>query len=71
MPPKCGYTGWQFEQKERIKQNIRVLKEKIYEIEVLEGPDAFVEELNVSLAELKEQVAKKTEPFDRYGAKGW
>lgn len=71
MPPKCGYTGWQFEEKERIKQNIRSLKEKIYEIETLEGPDAFIEELNISLKDFKKQVEQKIEPFARYGAKGW
>ncbi|MEI8377943.1 MAG: YkgJ family cysteine cluster protein [bacterium] len=71
MPPKCGYTGWQAQEKERIKQNIRSLKEKIYEIETLEGPDAFVEELNISLKEFKEQIEKKTASFARYGAKGW
>jgi len=31
MPPGCGYTGWQVIEKERIKENIRTLKEKIYE----------------------------------------
>lgn len=71
MPPKCGYTGWQCEEKERIKQNIRSLKEKIYEIETLEGPDAFIDELNMSFKEFKEQVSKKIESFARYGAKGW
>lgn len=71
MPPKCGYTGWQFVEKERIKQNIRSLKEQIYEIETLGGPDAVVDELGITLKEFKEQVAKKIEPFERYGAKGW
>lgn len=71
MPPKCGYTGWQFEEKERIKENIRSLKEKIYEIETLEGSDAFVEELNMTLKDMKAHVDEKTKPFERYGAKGW
>jgi len=71
MPPKCGYSGWQFLEKERIKQNIRSLKEKIYEIETLEGPQAFVDELNISFKEFKEQVEHKIKSFERYGAKGW
>jgi len=37
----------------------------------LEGPDAFVPELNSSLKELKAKVAEKIKPFERYGAKNW
>lgn len=71
MPPGCGYVGWQYLQRERIMQNIRSLKEQIYEIETLEGPDAFVSELNMSLAEFKEDFNEKIEPFKKYGAKSW
>ncbi len=71
MPPGCGYAGWQLEERERIKSNIRSMKEKIYEIEMLEGENAFIEELNMSLKDLKKFVEEKSEPFRKYGSKGW
>lgn len=71
MPPKCGFTGWQFEQREKIKENIRSLKEKIYEIENLEGENAFVSELNMPFKEFKKYVEDRIESFERHGSKGW
>lgn len=71
MPPGCGYAGWQYEERERIKSNIRSMKEQIYEIETLEGSDAFIEESNISLKDLKKFVEEKSEPFNKFGSKGW
>jgi Fe-S-cluster containining protein len=71
MPPGCGYKGWQYLEQDRIKGSIRVLKEKIYEVEVLEGEDAYVPELDMSLKEAKERLEKNIKPFIRYGSKGW
>jgi len=71
MPPKCGYTGWQFGERERIKKSVRLMKEKIYEIETLEGSDAFVEDLSMSLKDLKADVNKKIQPFKNYGSERW
>lgn len=71
MPPKCGFTGWQFDQREKVKANIRSLKEKIYEVETLETPDAFIPEANMTLTEFKAFVADRIKGFERHGAKGW
>ena len=71
MPPKCGYAGWQYQEKERLKGLIRSMREKIYEIETLEGEDAFVTELNMSLKDMKKKVYEKTLPFVKYGSAGW
>lgn len=71
MPPKCGYSGWQFEKREQTKANIRSLKEKVYETEILFGEDAFIEEINMPLKELKNLLEEKIKPFEKYGAKGW
>jgi Fe-S-cluster containining protein len=71
LPPGCGFRGWQYLERERVRSNIRSLKEKIYEVETLEGPDAFVPELNISLKELKEKIENNIKPFIKYGAKGW
>lgn len=71
MPPGCGYAGWQYEERERIKSNIRSMKEQIYEIETLEGKDAFIEEINMPLKEFKKFVEEKSAPFKKFGSKGW
>jgi len=71
MPPKCGFTGWQFEQREKSKENIRNLKEKIYEIQTLEGEDAFVPSVNMSFKDFRKFVEDRMKPFERHGAKGW
>jgi len=71
MPPKCGYVGWQYESRERTQGNIRAIKEKLYEVEFLDGPDAFVKELNMSVQEVKKYIEEKSKPFKKYGSKGW
>lgn len=71
MPPGCGYAGWQFQERERIKANIRELKEKVYEVDLLEGSDAFIEELDMSLKDFKKFIEEKSKPFQKFGSKGW
>lgn len=71
MPPGCGFKGWQYLERERVKEGIRALKEKLYEVETLEGPDGWVEELGVTAKEMRANLEKNMEPFVRYGSKGW
>ena len=71
MPPGCGFTGWQFEQREKIKENIRSLKEKIYEVETTEGEGAFIPEANMSFKDFKKYVDDRVKSFERHGSKGW
>lgn len=71
MPPKCGFTGWQFEQREKVKENIRSLKEKLYEVGTIEGENAFIPEANMSFKEFKTYIDTRVEPFKRHGGLGW
>jgi len=70
MPPGCGFEGWQFELRERVKKNIRSLKEYLYEKEMLIG-EGQIPEQNMTVAELKKIVDQKINDWERYGAKYW
>ena len=40
FPPECGFKGWQFQQREKVKASVRKLKEYLAELELLD--DDFV-----------------------------
>lgn len=67
--PTCGYTGWQFLQRERQKQNVRKYKEILYEIEMTGNPEMKYNGMTID--ELKKHVEEKIKPFEKYGAKIW
>lgn len=72
MPPGCGYEGWQFEERERIKQTVRSFKEELYRAEMTLKPTDLMEGLNgMTVEEFKTQVNEKLEAFNRFGAKNW
>lgn len=71
MPPGCGYEGWQFEQREKIKATVRGLKEALYRAELLLNPEDTIEEINMTLNDFKADVTEKIKIFDRYGAQDW
>ena len=48
FPPGCGFKGWQFQQRERVKGLIRKIKEHIIELELLE-PETIINEENINV----------------------
>lgn len=62
MPPGCGFEGWQFEEREKIKHKVRKLKEYIIAAEAV-GQE--------NIEELKQALKKKIEPWVKYGAEYW
>lgn len=70
FPPGCGFKGWQFQQKERVKSTVRKLKEYLMELELL-SDDYFFEDRNKTAKELKEFIHEKISPWYKYGAKYW
>lgn len=70
FPPDCGFKGWQFQQRERIKSSVRHLKEYMLELDLLE-PDFFMEERNMTALQMKEMIAKKIKPWEKYGGHFW
>ncbi len=70
FPPGCGFKGWQFQQKERVKSTVRKLKEYILELELL-SPDTVIENKNMTASELIDFIKEKIKPWEKYGAKYW
>ncbi len=70
MPPDCGFRGWQFAVREQVKYNIRKLKERLYECEVLYG-EGFIPSKNMSVAALRKIVNEKIKAFERFGSLNW
>jgi len=72
MPPGCGFTGWQFEQREMHKRMIRNLKTSAYWMEQL-SPDGVTHPTKpeVTLEALKARIDEKIQPWRRYGAAYW
>ena len=70
FPPNCGFKGWQFQQKERVKHSVRKLKEYLYELDLV-PPDTIIEGRNMTAAEMKQQIYEKIKPWDKYGSEVW
>jgi len=70
MPPGCGFEGWQFKLRERVKKSIRLLKEYLYESQILYGENQIPGK-NMTTGELEELINKKIEPWIKYGSKFW
>ena len=70
FPPDCGFKGWQFQHKEKVKFSVRKLKEYLLELELL--PDDFVLiERNKTVKEMKDFIKNKIKPWQKYGADLW
>lgn len=70
FPPDCGFKGWQFQHKEKVKASVRKLKEYLLELELL--PDDYVlKERNKTVKEMKDFIKEKIAPWRKYGADLW
>lgn len=70
FPPGCGFKGWQFQQREKVKANIRHLKETLMDFELL-SDDQVIPSANKTVKELKETISEKICLWDKYGAPFW
>lgn len=71
MPPGCGFEGWQFEQRERHKADIRRLKESQFQMEMLSPDGVHMPTRNMTLDELRESIGQAIKPWVRFGAEYW
>ena len=71
MPPGCGFEGWQFEQREQHKANIRSLKETLFWMEMLSPDGIHMPNQQKTLKALHEQITQAIEPWQRFGAQHW
>jgi Fe-S-cluster containining protein len=70
MPPGCGFEGWQFEQREKHKKTIRILKEYLYMAETL-SEDGKVPGKEMTVEELRKFIESKIKPWERFGSQFW
>lgn len=70
FPPECGFKGWQFQQRERVKHNIRKIKEYITELELLD-PNTQIPSRDMTAKEMIEFLNEKIEPWKKYGSHVW
>ncbi len=70
MPPGCGFEGWQFEEREKIKQKVRKYKEYLIASEAI-SEDGSIPGQDYSIEELRQIIEKKISPWEKYGSKFW
>jgi len=70
FPPGCGFKGWQFLHKEKVKSAVRGLKEVLKDYEMLPD-DFFLTERNMTVAQMREFILEKIKPWQKYGADFW
>ncbi len=69
MPSECGFSGWIFQEREKIKQEIRKKKEKI--VEIKSGLDFLTqEELKNSEEEIR-RLESEIKLYSKYGSDNW
>jgi Fe-S-cluster containining protein len=70
IPPECGYEGWLFQEKEKIKQNIRKQKEILLQLKILLKTVKEEEDLNKINANI-EKIEKNIKKYSKYGSANW
>lgn len=71
MPPGCGFEGWQFEQRESQKADIRKLKEVQFQMEMLSPDGVNLPTRQMTLAELRDSVNEAIRPWRSFGSEYW
>jgi Fe-S-cluster containining protein len=71
MPPGCGYEGWQFLQREKIRSDIRKLKEMHHAAKTLSPDGIHTPSGDSTLLALAERVAQVTQAWKRHGVEFW
>ena len=70
LPENCAYEGYIFEVREKIKEQVRKIKEKLADIAVIKQNSVNPNELR-KCSDLEEKYTKMIEKFSVYGAKDW
>lgn len=72
MPPGCGFEGWQFQQRELQKANVRGLKTSVYILEQLsEDGETHPLDPNRKLADIRAEIEEKIKPWKEFGSAYW
>lgn len=70
VPPGCGFEGWLFWEREKIKQKVRRLKEELIELKLLRAktpnPD-IVKKIEI----VEQKIQKNIDAYKKYGSQNW
>lgn len=69
-PPGCGFDGWLFIQREKIKKSIRKKKERLIELEV-QLESAETSEKAEKIKSLMYEINKLIKSYEKHGSKNW
>ena len=70
VPPGCGYEGWMFQEREKIKQGIRRKKEDLMDYEI--GLKTSKNPENIKkLEEAIEKIKNIIKMYEKYGSADW
>ncbi len=70
LPEDCGFKGWQFQQREKVKASVRKLKEKLTELNLMQD-DKILPQYDKTVKQMKELITEKINLWEKYGAKYW
>ncbi len=70
FPPDCGFKGWQFQHREKIKASVRSLKETLMDLEFLPD-DQVMPSSKKTVKELKDSIIERVAYWERYGSAHW
>ena len=70
LAPDCGFKGWQFQQREKVKASVRKLKEYLAELGLLSDNDVLPDK-NKTVKEMRNLIQEKIKPWEKYGAAYW
>ena len=69
MPPKCGFLGWIFQEREKIKQEIRKKKEKIVELKSI--IDSLIQEDRKKAEAKIKSLEAEIKLYAKHGSDNW
>ncbi len=70
FPPKCGYAGWIFKERETQKHLVRQVKEEIHALSFLKE-DTIVNSIGITAKELIRKLKAQIKPWEKHGSENW
>lgn len=70
FPPECGFKGWQFQQRERVKATVRRLKETLMDFDLL-ADEQILPSSGKSVKQVREEINEKISHWEKYGSAHW
>lgn len=70
VPPGCGFEGWLFMEREKVKERIRRAKEELLELKLLKK-NSFDEGIIAKICAVEEKLQGTIDMYKKYGSNDW